>query len=754
MVVAAAGNEGDLSLTTDSGPVRNTISSPATAPSAIATAASTNGHTFVSNIRLPGAGVPAGLQSIAALYGDGPKPSPPVTAPLRDVAALDGTGNACSAFPAGSLAGMVAMVLRTPNGCSFAVKVNNASAAGAAGVVILQAAGQGSPIYPGGLAGTSIPAAMIGDSDGAALKAYVASNPGAQATLDTTVRPFDTTTFNTVATFSSRGPSISYLLKPEMAAVGTDMYMATQRFDPAGEMYDATGYTVADGTSFSTPTIAGAAALVKQKYPGFTPAQLKSAVVNSATQDVTENGSTASVLSAGNGKLNGGGAVQATVTVDPATVSFGALSTSNPPPIARTLTIHYAGTTPGSLTLTVARTGNSGALPILDKTSLSFSPGQADETVTLTLGGSLPAAGAYEGAVTIQGSGSTVRVPYLFLVGDGIPFDIVPLSGFGFDGLVGQAPPDGPLAVRIIDRYGVGIQGLPAQFTVDRGGGSFQYADTRTGPYGLLYAEQVLGPNPGSQRFTASVGGWRIAFTGTARLAPTISAGGIVSAASFQAGPGIVPGSYISLFGSNLSDSLVAENTASLPLALSSVSVSFDIPSAHVSLPGRLIFVSPGQINVQVPWDLPANSEVQMKVSIGFVAGQVSTAQVAAAAPAIYVREGIAAALDVGNQVITSANPARRGQSVQIYLNGLGQVDNPPATGEPAPAQPLARTLATPSVTIGGVDAQVQFSGLAPGFAGLNQLNVIVPSNVAAGSQPVVVRAGGVSSPAVNLPVQ
>lgn len=751
-VVVAAGNEGDTGINDTT---RNTISSPATAPSAIAAGASTNGHAFVSSIRIHGGGgIPASLQSMPALYGDGPKPVPPLTAPLRDVAALDGTGNTCSALPAGSLTGTIALVLRTPNLCSFAVKVTNASAAGAVGVIIIQAAGQGPIFNPGGLAGTPIPAAMITDADGASLKAYVASNAGTQATLDTTIRPFDTTSFNTVASFSSRGPSINYLLKPEMLAVGTDMYMATQRFDPDGEMYDTSGYTVADGTSFSAPTVAGAAALVKQKNPRFTPAQLKSALVNSATQDITENGDTASVLAAGNGKLNGGAAVQSTLTADPATLSFGALDAQNRPPLSRTLTLRYTGSTPAALTLAVARTGNSGTLPVLDKTSLSFSPGQADQTVTLTLGGDLPAAGAYEGAVTIQGAGSTVRIPYLFLVGDGLPFEIVPLSGFGFDGAVDQTPVGGILAFRVIDRYGVGVSGLPVLFSVDRGGGSFRNADIRTGAYGLATAEPILGPTPGSQRFLARVAGWSIPFTGNARLAPAISSGGIVNAASFQAGPGIVPGSYISIFGSDLSDGLDLVSTLSLPLGLGGVTVSFDIPSARISLPGRLIFVSPNQVNVQVPWELPANSQVQMKVSIGFTPGQVSTAQVAAASPAIYVREGIAAALDAGNRVITSANPARRGQTVQIYLNGLGQVDNRPATGEPAPSQPLARTLATPTVTIGGVPASLQFSGLAPGFAGLNQVNVVVPANVSAGSQPVIVSQGGVASPPVNLPVQ
>ena len=73
--------------------------------------------------------------------------------------------------------------------------------------------------------------------------------------------------FDTVAYFSSLGPSIGEnAIKPEVVAVGTDLYMATQSFDPNGDMFDPSGYTAAQGTSFSAPMVAGAVALAKQRY--------------------------------------------------------------------------------------------------------------------------------------------------------------------------------------------------------------------------------------------------------------------------------------------------------------------------------------------------------------------------------------------------------------------------------------------------------------------------------------------------------
>ncbi|MDQ2901197.1 MAG: hypothetical protein M3Y07_15575, partial [Acidobacteriota bacterium] len=100
-----------------------------------------------------------------------------------------------------------------------------------------------------------------------------------------------------------------------------------------------------------------------------------------------------------------------------------------------------------------------------------------------------------------------------------------------------------------------------------------------------------------------------------------------------------------------------------------------------------------------------------------------------------------------------AALTAQRGQPVSIYANGLGPVDNQPASGEPSPAQPLASTRVTPTVTIGGLPAQVLFSGLAPGFVGLYQINVIVPSAAPTGAQSIVITANGIDSKTSTLVV-
>ena len=96
----------------------------------------------------------------------------------------------------------------------------------------------------------------------------------------------------------------------------------------------------------------------------------------------------------------------------------------------------------------------------------------------------------------------------------------------------------------------------------------------------------------------------------------------------------------------------------------------------------------------------------------------------------------------------------RRGAPIQLYLNGLGAVDNRPASGEVAPSQPLATSRVLPVVTVGGRPAQVIFSGLAPGIVGLYQVNVVVPNDSPTGRQAVTCSVNGIAAPSTFVTVQ
>lgn len=740
IIVAAAGNEGDTGRFY---PTFGSASSPADAPSVIAAGATTNSHFFVGMVSLAGAAVPSNLQSITAQPGDSFAPAA-ASAPLVDVTQLGNDGLACVSLPGGSLNGSFALIERGT--CNFSAKMSNAQQAGAAGVIFYMA-DSSTPIAPGGLSGFNIPGVMISNSDGLALKSFVDSNPGQIATIDSNGMEQAASVFNQLASFSSRGPSTGdSALKPDLVAVGTSVYMAVESYDPLGMLFSSNGYAAADGTSFATPMTSGAAALVKQAHPSFTAAQVKSALVNTTTQDVTtdDSGNPVGIQSVGAGKLDVAAAVAATITATPATLSFGQVR-AGVLPVSRQLQIVSAN----AVTLSISALNQTvGTSLTLDKQSLPAGGG----IVTVTLSGSVPPAGSYSGAVLIQGAGGSIRVPFLYLVATGSPANIIPLIGDGFDGTVGQTIPDGAIVFRLVDVNGLPVTNAPVSFTA-RNGGTLQNVSTTTDNYGIAGAVPILGPQPGTYSFTAVGGGISHTFTGSARPMPTIPPNGIVNAASFDST--VAPGSYISIFGTGLSDTTDSTFTVRLPLAIDFATVSFDVPSAKISVPGHLVYVSPTQVNLQVPWELQGQTSAQVKVTIDFSNGNVVTIPISNYAPAFFeVGAGQVAALDTSFKVVGASNPIPRGQAVQLFVNGLGPVTNQPASGDPAPMSPLSETTVKPVVTIGGQTATVQFSGLAPGFAGLYQVNVVVPQNVTPGNNAITIAIGGQTSKASGIVVQ
>jgi uncharacterized protein (TIGR03437 family) len=265
-----------------------------------------------------------------------------------------------------------------------------------------------------------------------------------------------------------------------------------------------------------------------------------------------------------------------------------------------------------------------------------------------------------------------------------------------------------------------------------------------------------IGSQPGDQIFTATAGGLSVEFDGYAVPLPAVNGNGVVNASSNQVGQGLAPGSYISIYGTYLADALVFSPTLSLPVSLGTVSVSFD--GGGLSLPGHLSFVSPGQVNVQIPWEFQGQSSVRMTVWLSYIPSAVYTVPLNTYSPGIFEFSDnghlSAAATDANGVVFTQANPAKRGQTIVLYVNGLGPVDHQPPSGEPTPLPPPLANTVLPTVTIGNIAAHVDFSGLSPGWVGLYQVNLDVPQNAATGPQPIVVSIGGVASKASVLPVE
>jgi len=236
---------------------------------------------------------------------------------------------------------------------------------------------------------------------------------------------------------------------------------------------------------------------------------------------------------------------------------------------------------------------------------------------------------------------------------------------------------------------------------------------------------------------------------------PTIASAGILNSASWT--PIVAAGSIASVFGNNLGTSLSATTYPLLP------SLWFtSMKAGGVIAP--LFMTSCTQVNVQIPWEDAGQTQVGM---VATVAGLVSVSQpatVAPFAPGIFTMnqsgsgQGAVEIASTGQLAAfpaTGSRPATQGDYVVIYCTGLGAVSNQPVTGTAALASPLSVTTTLPTVTIGGVSAQVSFSGLAPGFVGLYQVNALMPAGIAPGTATsLILSIGGVQSNTVTIATQ
>jgi uncharacterized protein (TIGR03437 family) len=206
---------------------------------------------------------------------------------------------------------------------------------------------------------------------------------------------------------------------------------------------------------------------------------------------------------------------------------------------------------------------------------------------------------------------------------------------------------------------------------------------------------------------------------------------GVVSAASYSpVTSSIAPNEFISIFGSGLAPSAAAAASFPLPTSLGGVQVSVN------GRPARLLYVSQNQINALVPFNTP-EAYVSIQVTNQGVASNTVTFYAGDTAPGVFTLDdsgiGAAAALHADYSVVNAANPARPGETIQVYLTGLGNVVPPIPDGVAASASPSS-TEKQVAVYVDTQSALVTFAGLAPGFAGVYQVNVKLPPNAPSGT--------------------
>jgi uncharacterized protein (TIGR03437 family) len=276
---------------------------------------------------------------------------------------------------------------------------------------------------------------------------------------------------------------------------------------------------------------------------------------------------------------------------------------------------------------------------------------------------------------------------------------------------------------------------------------------------GSILADQSITLDSG-----ATLTGRLAAHTGTVTLEsntitsppPYIVIGGIYNAANWS--QPVAAGSIAAVFGNNLASSLTS--ATAYPLLPSLGGTSFQVGTQAAPL----YMTSCSQANIQIPWESAGQTQLPVTATVGGLVSVQQPATIAPFAPGIFSLNQLGSgqgAVEIAPTAVLAAplgngaRPVQRGEYIAIFCTGLGPVSNQPATGAPALSNPLSITTTQPTVTIGGVTAQVTYSGLAPEFAGLYQVNAVVPPAALSGDNvSLVLSIGGVQSNTVTIAVQ
>jgi subtilisin family serine protease len=402
-----------------------TAGSPGTAPEAITVAATSNSHVYAPVLAVRDPAAPASVKQIPFEAPGGTVPSSWGTSDrtLVDVGSIRGTNGQpvdsrlCgigrdpnagrNPLPSGSLAGAIALISR--GHCTFVSKIVRLLQAGVSGVVIIDnREGEANPI-PLQL---PIPAGMIPNLDGGNLRAYLAPRGGRTAIrVGPGVSEILTGRSGVITSFSSGGPApFGHALKPDVAAPGGEILSASLPNFTGGARFVSI-----DGTSMSSPHVAGAAALLRQRHRDWNVRQLKSALMSTAGPAWGNTGRTqeASVLLQGAGFVNILAADDPKLFTEPSSLSFGDLQLGTGTVSKQLLlTLRDAGGGAGTWTVELRPQTASPGVVIDVPTLATIGPGSMASIPVTVIAGPSAAAGDNVGYLVLRRGAVTRRVPY------------------------------------------------------------------------------------------------------------------------------------------------------------------------------------------------------------------------------------------------------------------------------------------------------------------------------------------------------
>jgi uncharacterized protein (TIGR03437 family) len=312
-----------------------------------------------------------------------------------------------------------------------------------------------------------------------------------------------------------------------------------------------------------------------------------------------------------------------------------------------------------------------------------------------------------------------------------------------------------PITVTLVDTCGsiVGNGQIVATFSTGDPPLELSPVDVTTGTYSATWT-----PRNTSAQITiaaqATASGYpaaalQIAGQVVPNAAPQLTPNGTLDIFNPQVGAGLGPGNIVQIYGKSL---------ASEPTAVSALPLPTKVNGTQVLIGGilaPLFYVSPTQVNAQIPFQLRAGQQYQVIVSANGALTTPQPIQLNAGAPALLqFTSGLVIAQHADSSLVSATSPAAPGEYIVLYMTGLGATDIAVPSGQPSPSNPPANVLDAPTVTLNANPVNVLFAGLTPGLVGLYQLNVQVPAGLATGTYDLAVSQDGVASNTTSLAVQ
>ena len=365
-------------------------------------------------------------------------------------------------------------------------------------------------------------------------------------------------------------------------------------------------------------------------------------------------------------------------------------------------------------------------------------------SISVSTGGLAP--GAYQGALTVLGGGLTRTISVQLDLAAQPRLVLEPATLLLSARAASNVPACASIAV-------TGSGGLPLDWTAASNASWLTvFPSTGRSPTStsLCATPGSLPPGTytGAVTFNASASSGPQALTVSFSVTPSVAVndGGVVNAATFVPGQPVAAGEILSIFGSNL-----CSTTAAVP--------GFPLPGEIAGcraliggLPARLIYVSPGQMNLVAPEALSAfaGATTTLTAYNDRLATPAVRVSVARQAPGVFTLlgtgRGAAAMTHVDGSVVSRAAPLEAGEAFSVYLTGIGPLDPPVADGAPAAADPLSRATSTVRLLLDGQETTILFAGASPGYAGLHVVVALAPAALARRFPEVVVEVQGAVS--------